>query len=55
MWANSIDAAPAHKQAAILNEMPPPHLVHLFRSVPFSENDIFRTQNGLLIAGNQSL
>lgn len=53
MWANSIHAAPAQKQAAMLNELPPSHLVHLFHSVPFSDNEIMcSTQHGLQIAGN---
>lgn len=53
MWANSIHAAPTHKQAAMVNDMPPSHLVHLFRSVPTSETEVLRSaQNGLQIAGN---
>lgn len=53
MWANSIHAAPVHKQEAMVNEMPPPHLIHLFRSVPVSETEVMRSaQHGLQIAGN---
>lgn len=53
MWANSIHAAPAHKQESMVSEIPPPHLVHLFRAVPIDENEVMRSaQNGLQIAGN---
>lgn len=53
MWSNSIHAAPAHRQEAMVNEMPPPHLIHLFRSVPISETEVMRSaQHGLQIAGN---
>ncbi len=53
MWSNSIHSAPAHRQEAMVNEMPPPHLIHLFRSVPISETEVMRSaQQGLQIAGN---
>lgn len=53
MWANSIHAAPTHKQPEMVNEMPPSHSVHLFHSVPTSDIEIIRsTQHGLQIAGN---
>lgn len=53
MWANAIHAAPAGRQESMTHEMPPSHLVHLFRSVPTSEAEKMRsTQNGLQIAGN---
>lgn len=53
MWANAIQAAPTHKQAEMVNEMPPAHLIHLFRSIPTSETEVMRSvQNGLQIAGN---
>lgn len=43
MWANSIHAAPSHKQESMVNEMPPPHLIHLFRSIPLCETDNVKT------------
>lgn len=53
MWANSIHSAPANRQEAMTNELPPAHLVHLFRSVPTCETERMRsTQRGLQIAGN---
>lgn len=53
MWANSIHSAPAHKRKTMLNEMPPPHLIHLFRLVPIAEAEILRSaQNGLQMVGN---
>lgn len=53
MWANAIHAAPTHRQEAMMNDMPPAHLIHLFRSIPTSENEVMRSvQNGLQIAGN---
>lgn len=53
MWANAIHAAPTHKQASMVIDMPPAHLVHLFRSVPTSETEVMRSaQHGLQIAGN---
>lgn len=39
MWANAIHAGPIHKQEAMMNDLPPSHLVHLFRSVPTAETD----------------
>lgn len=55
MWANSIHAAPTHKQASMVNDLPPAHLVHLFRSVPTAETEVMRSaQHGLQIAGNLS-
>ncbi len=53
MWANAIHSSPTHTQEKLMNEMPPPHLIHLFRSIPTSDNEIMRSvQNGLQIAGN---
>lgn len=53
MWANAIHATPTHKQASMVNEMPPAHLINLFRSVPTSETAVIRSaQHGLQIAGN---
>lgn len=53
MWANAIHAAPMHKQEAMVDDMPPAHLIHLFRSIPTSETEVMRSvQNGLQIAGN---
>ncbi len=53
MWTNAIHAAPIHKQEAMVTEMPPAHLIYLFRSIPTSETEVMRSaQNGLQIAGN---
>lgn len=53
MWANSIHSAPANRHEAMVEELPPAHLVHLFRSVPTSETERMRsTQHGLQIADN---
>ncbi|XP_037040418.1 uncharacterized protein LOC119077338 [Bradysia coprophila] len=53
MWANAIHSAPANRHQSMVNELPPAHLVHLFRSVPTSETERMRsTQHGLQVAGN---
>lgn len=53
MWANAIQAGPIHKRESLVNELPPPHLVHLFRTIPTSETEVMRSvQNGLQIANN---
>lgn len=53
MWANAIHSAPANRHEAMVNELPPAHLIHLFRSVPTSDSERMRsTQHGLRIAGN---
>lgn len=53
MWANAIHAAPIHRQEAMVTDMPPVHLIHLFRSILTSETEVMRSvQNGLQIAGN---
>lgn len=53
MWANSIHAAPASRHESMIGELPPAHLVHLFRSVPTSEAERMRSaRNGLQVADN---
>lgn len=53
MWANPIHSEPSHKQSSMINDLPPPHLVHLFRSVPTAEGEVLRAaQNGLQVVGN---
>lgn len=53
MWANAIHSGPIHLQELAQHELPPAHLIHLFRSVPTAEAEVLRsTQNGLLIAKN---
>lgn len=53
MWANSIHSSPTHRQEALISELPPAHLVHLFRSVPTAEIEVMRSaRNGLQVANN---
>lgn len=53
MWANAIHNGPIHKQESMMKDLPPSHLIHLFRSVPTAETEVMRSvQNGLQIAGN---
>lgn len=53
MWANAIHSAPTHRQTEMLDEMPPPHLIHLFRSIPTTDAEKMRSaQSGVQIAGN---
>lgn len=53
MWASAIHSGPEHKQESMMSDLPPAHLVHLFRSVPTAETAIIKSaQNGLQIAGN---
>lgn len=55
MWANAIHSAPTHRQTEMVDEMPPAHLIHLFRSIPTSDNEVMRSvKNGLQIAGNMT-
>lgn len=54
MWANYIQCAPANEsRERMLNECPPAHLVALFRSVAFSDNERMQSaRNGLQITEN---
>lgn len=53
MWANAIHSSPAHRQESMMTDLPPAHLVHLFRSVPTAEIEVMQAaQNGLHIADN---
>lgn len=53
MWANAIHAAPAKKRDDMEKQLPPAHLVKLFRSVPTCEVERMRsTRQGLQVAGN---
>lgn len=54
MWANYIQSAPANEsRERMMNECPPPHLILLFRSVAFSDNEkIQSARNDLRITEN---
>ncbi|KAG4065357.1 hypothetical protein HA402_005592 [Bradysia odoriphaga] len=54
MWANYIQCAPpSESRERLLNECPPAHLIALFRSVPFSDNERMQSaRNGLQITDN---
>lgn len=54
MWANYIQCSPANEsRERLLNECPPAHLVALFRSVAFSDNEkLLSVRNGLQITDN---
>lgn len=53
MWANAIHSTPAHRQAEMVDEMPPAHLIHLFRSISTTDAEKIRSaKNGVQIAGN---
>ncbi len=53
MWANAIHSGPIHKQESMIDDLPPAHIIHLFRSVPTAETEVMRSvQNGLQVAGN---
>lgn len=41
MWANAIHSASTHRQAEMVDEMPPAHLTHLFRSIPTTDENTF--------------
>lgn len=52
-WANSIHSAPSDQQKTLVNQLPPPHLVQMFRSVPTSEAEVMRSvKSGLQVANN---
>jgi len=56
MWANAVHSTPTHRQAEMINEMPPAHLIHLFRSIPTAEAEKMRSaQDGLQIATNMNV
>lgn len=54
MWANYIQSAAANEsRERMMNECPPPHLILLFRSVAFSDNEKMQSaRNGLQITEN---
>lgn len=54
MWANFIQSTPSHEsRERMINECPPAHLILLFRSVPFSDNEKMQSaRNGLQITDN---
>lgn len=53
MWANAIHSAPAHLQEAMMNELPPVHMINYFRSASIPESQNIRLiQNGLQVADN---
>lgn len=54
MWANYIQCAAANEsRERLLNECPPVHLIALFRSVAFSDNEKLQSvRNGLQITDN---
>ncbi|XP_037052551.1 uncharacterized protein LOC119086080 [Bradysia coprophila] len=56
MWANYIQCAPANEsRERMMNECPPAHLILLFRSVAFSDNERMQSaRNGLKITDNMT-
>lgn len=54
MWANFIQSAPLNEsRERLLNECPPAHLIPLFRSVAFSDNEKMQSaRNGLQVTDN---
>lgn len=54
-WANSIQSASPNLQEDLINELPPSHIIHLFRSVPVSEAaQLNNLQQHLRVASNVS-
>lgn len=52
-WANSIQSAPILHQEQMIKDLPPSHLIHLFKSVPKSEVTNNSTEwSGLIINQN---
>lgn len=53
LWANAIQSAPAHSRENLMQELPPVHLIQMFRRVPIGEAEVLRnTTNGLNVARN---
>lgn len=54
-WANSIQSAAPNLQEDLVSDLPPAHIIHLFRSVPVSEAaQLNNLQHHLQIASNVS-
>lgn len=54
MWANYIQSSPSNEsRERLMNECPPAHLILLFRSVAFSDNEkVQSARNGLQVTDN---
>jgi hypothetical protein len=51
IWANAIQSSSAHLQCDMTRELPPSHIIHLFRCVPTSEaSRLSALQHGVTIA-----